>query len=150
MERNLRSKITMLAGLLALGLAAQGVANATPSAEANGAKATQQQVDQNIKGHGFTNNPADEMPAPVAKGGPATRGETCHLHVNNVTPWIIQLFVDGSPVGAVSPWGDAYGTYSSGPRMFYGVATFSDGSAPITFGPSAEFCDGTFNWNLRR
>ncbi len=105
--------------------------------------------DENIKSKSMSNNPNAATPAPPDKGGEKTRGY-CRLHVDNQTPWIIWIYVDGYYVGAASTWGDAYGTYSEGAHKFYAVAEFDDGSR-LTFGPrDVGFCGGPYTWTLTR
>ena len=140
-------RITGLAGLLAIVLVASGLAYGAQSEVTRGARSTPQEVNKNVKEKSLVNNPAEQPAAPASKGGEKTRGAFCYLHVDNHTPLIIQVFVDSDPVGAVSPWGDAYGDYSSGSRVLYGVATFTDGSQPIFWTTSLD-CDGPLIWRL--
>jgi hypothetical protein len=56
------------------------------------------------------------------------------LHIDNRTPWKIQIFVDGVYVGLVSGWGDSYGYYRCGTHSVYAVADFDNG-AQLTWGP---------------
>ena len=103
--------------------------------------------DENIKNETLKNNPNATIPAPPKKGGEKGRAPFCYLGVDNRTQWIIRIYVDGTNVGAVSPWGDATGTYDRGSHQFYAVSYFDDGSR-LTWGPRSVYCDGPYTWTL--
>jgi hypothetical protein len=104
-------------------------------------------TDENIKNPSEQNNPDSAIKAPPDKGGEKTRAGVCHFHVDNRTPWKIQIFVDGDYVGLVAPWGDSTGTYDGGGHMVYGRARFTKGP-DITWGPSRISCLGSYRWRL--
>jgi hypothetical protein len=117
--------------------------------EAKAQKSRGTGIDENIKSKAVTNNPKVSPAAPPAKGGTKSRGYCAPLYVDNRTPWKIQIYVDGSYVGMVSPWGDASGTYYADSKLvLYAVAEFLDGSR-LTWGPQYAYCsDGPFTWKL--
>jgi hypothetical protein len=99
------------------------------------------------KGADGKNDPNASVEAPPDKGGKKSRAGVCQLHVDNRTNLIIKIFVDGDYVGTVSPYGDAYGYYSSGSRTVYARADFTDGSWHY-WGPRDIHCFGTYTWTL--
>jgi hypothetical protein len=111
-------------------------------------------ADANIKSENRTNAPdaASKYPAPADKGGTKTRGGgwyECGVHVDNHSPYYVQIFVDGDYSGTVAPWGDYYAHTGSGATSLYGRALFDDGSV-YTWGPQAVRCpaNGWFLWQL--
>jgi hypothetical protein len=103
--------------------------------------------DENIKQDRAPNDPNSKMEAPADKGGPKTRGGACRIHIDNRTPWYIDIYTDGSYRGQVSPFGDSYGYVGCGDTNFYGRATFTDGSTRV-WGPSVYYVGGTFTWTV--
>lgn len=85
--------------------------------------------DPNIK----QGRPAND---PNAPDKPVQRGD-CEVHVDNRTPWYIDIFVDGTYRGVIGPFGDGYTLAIPGPTTLYGRADFRDGSykswGPIDF-----------------
>ena len=73
----------------------------------------------------------------------------CRLRVDNHTPWIVQIGVDGRYNGTIAAWGDAFGAYAGGTLRVFGVAEFEDGSTQ-TWGPATIKCYGTYAWTLER
>lgn len=106
-------------------------------------------ADANVKTDTLpTNQPGKTVPAPPHKGGAKTRGAmTGTLHVDNRTPWIIRIYVDGDYVGNVDRYGDSYGYYGCSVRTLYARALFTDGST-LSWGPSRrDLCDDA-TWEL--
>lgn len=145
-----------LAGLLVVGTGMTLVARADekkaakkPQAETVKATKTRGgEADPNIKAPASNvNSEAKRSPAPAGKGDGAQRGAITRVHVDNRTPWIIQIFIDGEYRGVVSPWGDGYCNAISGATTFYAVADFDDGSRK-TWGPRKATIDGTYTWTL--
>lgn len=108
-------------------------------------------TDENIKSKSVQNNPSPEAApeAPPEKGGKKERQSVCSLHVDNRTPWKVQIYVDGDYVGLVSPYGDAYGTYGGGRLAVYAVAEFVGGSE-LTWGPRTISCNGRYTWTVNQ
>jgi hypothetical protein len=65
----------------------------------------------------------------------------CRVDVDNWTPWKVQIYVDGTFRGLVSPWGDGVTYTGAGPTRVYARAEFTDGSA-LTWGPTDYDCYG--------
>ena len=104
--------------------------------------------DENITTSTVENDLETRAPAPKEKGGDATRGSRgCRLIVDNWTPWMINIYVDGSYSGMVSSWGKADGWFASGRRNVYAVAPFRDAS-DLTWGPERVNCQGSYTWQL--
>jgi hypothetical protein len=104
-------------------------------------------ADPNIKHDRAANDPSNKIPAPAAKGGTKTRSGACRIHIDNRTDLYIDIYTDGNFRGTISPWDDMYGYVGCGNTVFYGRATFTDGSVN-TFGPSSYYVDGAFTWTL--
>ena len=109
----------------------------------------QEGSDSNIKHGREPNDPNANIEAPPDKGGPQVRGGSCRIHVDNHTPWYVDIYTDGDYRGQVSPWGDSYGWVGCGDTNLYGVASFR-GAPDVIFGPSVYDINGTFTWNLTR
>ena len=105
--------------------------------------------DPNIKSNSMVNNAKKTVAAPVDKGGPKTRGVTCRLHIDNRTPWIIQIYADGDFLGTVSKYGDSWGTEPGQTTTLYARADFTDGTS-FTWGPKVVNLGdwGTYTWRL--
>jgi hypothetical protein len=106
-------------------------------------------ADANVKADTLPGNQTGKtVPAPPSKGGAKTRGAMSGtLHVDNRTPWIIRIYVDGDYVGNVSRYGDSYGYYGCSVRTLYARALFTDGSS-LSWGPSRrDLCDDA-TWEL--
>ena len=145
----------LLHTILAFGLVL-GLVSATAQAQAHPKSATTKAAqsrgesgakDENIKQDRAANDPNAKMEAPPEKGGPKTRQAACRVHIDNRTPWYIDVYTDGNYRGQVSPYGDSYGWVGCGGTVLYGRATFTDGSVK-TWGPSNYYIDGTFTWSL--
>jgi len=145
--------VCLVAVVVALSLVFYGAANAEEMKVKKNVATDQAQKsrgegkDENIKNETLKNNPNAKIPAPPNKGGEKGRAPFCYLGVDNRTQWIIRIYVDGVNVGAVSPWGDATGTYDRGSHQFYAVAYF-DGTPALTWGPRTTYCDGPYTWTL--
>jgi len=104
-------------------------------------------TDENIK-HGVSkNSEKDNPPIPPSKGGPKSR-DYCDIHVDNRTPWHVDVYMDGDYAGTVGTYGDVYGTIHNRAVM-YAVADFDDGSR-LTWGPRALSCSSSTTWTLTR
>ena len=66
-------------------------------------------------------------PAPAAKGGPKSRATACRFHLDNRTPYSIDIYTDGSYRGTAAPWDDLYGWVEYGADL-YAKAPFIDGT----------------------
>jgi hypothetical protein len=120
-----------------------------PVVHAKGAKSRGAANDPNVKSDSLpANHVGADVTAPPSKGGPKTRGAMSGvLHVDNRTPWVIRIYVDGSYVGNVGRFGDSYGYYGCSVRSLYARAYFDDGSV-TTWGPARrDLCDD-FTWEL--
>jgi hypothetical protein len=85
-------------------------------------------TDTNIKTPRAANNQgAAGSPAPAAKGGPKSRATACSFHVDNRTPYYIDIYTNGNYRGTVAPWDDLYGYVEYGAAL-YGRAEFEDGT----------------------
>ena len=104
--------------------------------------------DDNIKQDRAPNDPNAKTEAPPDKGGAKSRQyASCQIHIDNRTPWYVDIYTDGNYRGQISPWGDSYGYVGCGGTVFYGRATFTDGSVR-TWGPANYFVDGSFTWTI--
>lgn len=105
-------------------------------------KTTERGSDPNVKDESMVNSQNQEAAGPANKdAGGATRGAAgvCRVKVDNWTPWKIQIFVDGTFRGMVSPWGDGVTYTGAGPTRVYARAVFDDGSA-LNWGPKDYDC----------
>jgi hypothetical protein len=104
--------------------------------------------DDNVKQDRAPNDPSAKTEAPPQKGGAKTRQyASCQVHIDNHTPWYIDIYTDGDYRGQVSPWGDSYGYVGCGGTAFYGRATFIDRSVK-TWGPASYYVVDGFTWDL--
>jgi len=95
---------------------------------------------------------AQEPAAPPQKGGQKQRGPNdCWVTADNYSPWFINVYVDGTYRGQVSPWGKGVVNAGAGNTTLYGRANLPDGSSN-TWGPRVFSCtsDDTFTWTLRQ
>jgi hypothetical protein len=153
--RNRMSAI-VLAGLVATAGAAAAIAKqGTPKQEVieTSSQKSRGGADPNIKSETRVNVAKSEPPAPPSKGGEKPRGQisTCDVHVDNRTPWYIQIYVDGHYSGLLPPWGDIYTRAIAGPTLLYARATFDNGVV-LTWGPSKVPCPAwtEYTWKLGR
>ena len=138
--------ITCLAALISIPAAAQNDSSANDSGE----KAQPNGQAKNIKTDNLSNSTSQKHePPPARKGGPAAKGGLlCNIHVNNLTPLILSIYMNGGLVGVVGPWGDLYPNVTWGSAQLYGRAVFDDESA-LSFGPRVYQCaGGDFTWTL--
>ncbi len=70
---------------------------------------------------------AKNFPPPVEKGGRRPRGAFCGLVVDNYTPLMVRVYVDGKFRGAVGPWGNLSVGSLSGDTVLEARARFADG-----------------------
>lgn len=59
------------------------------------------------------------VPAPSSRGGDASRGAYCDIKFENWTGYYIDIYVDGTYQGTVSPWQDYYAYEYSGYKSIY-------------------------------
>jgi hypothetical protein len=71
----------------------------------------------------------------------------CVVTADNYSPYIIQIFVDGTYRGAVGSFGKGDTITLSGPTQLYARALFDDGSYKY-WGPSTVNCFDNFYWKL--
>jgi len=119
------------------------------TAKARGAGAT----NPNIKNANTKNDSKQQTPPPPNKGG-AARGSgpyECGIHVDNHTPWRIEIYVDGSYAGTVNSWGDVAGITGNGATTLYGIARFENAS-DLEWGPTVFNCPAgsVYTWRLNR
>ena len=124
----------------------------TPEVVTDNAQTRAGGPDQNIKNNSDANDPNMQEPAPPDKGGPKTRGGGpfgCQVRVDNRTPWVIRVYVDGNYRGVVPRYGDLYGLTGNGPTTTYAVATFVN-APERTWGPRTFRCPagGVHIWQL--
>jgi len=155
-------RTTIRAGLLGLGLAVAtmcmatesqaqaAAAKRTPSASSNGARSRGSGADANIRtddAPNAVNKPAMAQPAGKATRG-ASAGEPGQICVDSRVDLYVKVYVDGTYVGTMSPWGDACGYYGQGEHRIYARATFTDGSS-TTWGPVTGDATSGFKWTVR-
>lgn len=159
------SKLGVTAGLVVLvlllfGVSAQaqekkpataGAAAGKKEVVATKAQAGTAGTDANVKSDSEKNNPNMQAPAPPGKGG-RKRGAgpiPCGLHIDNRTPWLARIYVDGNYRGTISQYGDLVGLTGNGPTSLYAVAPFDDGSEK-TWGPRIFNCSAgsSYTWQL--
>jgi hypothetical protein len=139
--------VTCFAALTSIPLAAQIKSCDSP------AKRQASTPDPNIKSNSLMNASGQNIVAPQSKGGPASKGAGCVLHIDNSTGYIVEFYFNGIAQGAMSPWGDYTTSITPGGAQLYGTATFTDGTV-LTFGPQTYACsatlgpDATFTWTL--
>lgn len=95
------------------------------------------------------NQPGKEPPAPVKKGGEKSRGYSdCLVTVDSYTPWWIEVYIDGTYRGQVSPWGDGTVNALAGETRVYARAP----GVGRSWGPRVFDCphDGHIKWTLRQ
>jgi hypothetical protein len=130
-----------------------GAQASSGKAEDKAAKTRGGGADSNVKegkDQAAKNDPAQEPAAPPEKGGKKERGVfDCWVTADNYTGWWIDIFVDGTYRGQVSPWGRGTVNAGAGGTTLYGRADFTDG-AVRTWGPRAFICasNGQFSWRL--
>ena len=73
----------------------------------------------------------------------------CILHIDNRTPYVVNLYSDGRLVSVMGPLGQLRSDRFSMMRALNASAVFSDGSV-LAFGPLANYqcVDGSFTWSL--
>jgi hypothetical protein len=97
--------------------------------------------DANVKKTSDLNDPKKVVNAPSKKGG-QTRGEgpwDCYIHVDNQTPWIAKVYIDGGYVGTIGAYGDLLVLTGNGASAAYARADFPDGSR-LHWGPTSFTC----------
>jgi hypothetical protein len=156
-------KMGITAGLLAVGLLLGTSAWAQEEKAASAAAGKKETVvtkaeskaagsDSNIKSDSDKNNPSAKTTAPAGKGGARKRGagpNPCGLHIDNRTPWLMRVYVDGNYRGTVSAYGDLVGLTGDGPTSLYAAAPFDDGSVK-TWGPRVFNCSAgdVYTWQV--
>src|SRR5438105_2561837 len=107
----MRRAVTVLAALAAL--SPSPAPHAAPPAakviETHAQKMRGDGKDENVKSTSVTNDPNKRVPPPPAKAAHKERGDArhCDIHVDNRTPWKVQIFIDGEFEELVPAWGDA-------------------------------------------
>jgi hypothetical protein len=73
----------------------------------------------------------------------------CILHIDNRTPYVVNLYSDGRLVSVVGPLGEFRSDRFSMTGALNAKAVFSDGSV-LAFGPLTNYqcVDGSFTWSL--
>jgi hypothetical protein len=102
-------------------------------------------TDNNLKHRRQPNDRMPHLKLRPKKGGPETRGTSCRIHIDNCTPWYVDIYTDGNYRGQMSLWGDSYGWVGCGDTNLSGVAAFRDGSN--IFGPTVYGVNETFTWS---
>ena len=152
--------MTIRAGLLALGLAAASVltsadlqaqaAKRQPGVTSNSTRTRGGGADANVRRDDAPN--ALNKPATPEPAGKATRGaaavEPGQICVDSRVDLYVKIYVDGTYVGTVSPWGDACGYYGAGDHSLYARAVFTDGSYS-SWGPTSGNASSGFRWTIR-
>jgi hypothetical protein len=134
--------------VLSSGAQAQGKAG---SATSNGTRTRGAGADANIRrddAPNAVNKPATPEPAgKTTRGGSAAAsGQIC---VDSRVDLYVRIYVDGTYVGTVSPWGDSCGYYGEGEHRLYARALFSDGSS-TSWGPVTGDASTGFKWTIRQ
>jgi len=108
------------------------------------------QQDQNVKSNSETNSPDTKAAPPPSKSGKRGAGPyECGIHVDNRTPWLARVYVDGDYVGTVNRYGDLAGITGNGATSVYAIAPFSN--APDRYwGPHVFNCAAgdVYVWRL--
>lgn len=94
--------------------------------------------DANISQPEKPNDRSDKPQPPASKGGTA-KGAGCEVQLDNWTPWNVKIYIDGSYVGTMIPWGESYTYAMPGRVRVYARADFSDGSY-LYWGPRDYRC----------
>jgi hypothetical protein len=161
-QRQLRSFALALVVLVCFGCIGAGAQekSAASATEAHGKKEVVKETaktrksgseDTNIKNDSDKNQPDTQRVPPANKGG-KSRGSgplACGVHVDNRTPWLIRVFVDGTYVGTVNQYGDLSGITGNGATAVYAVALFDNGSERY-WGPHLFNCSAgdIYTWRL--
>jgi hypothetical protein len=107
-------------------------------------------ADANIRRDDTPN--ALNKPATAEPAGKSTRGasavEPGQICVDSRVDLYVKIYVDGTFVGTVSPWGDSCGYYGDGEHRIYARAVFTDGSS-TTWGPVTGDSSSGFKWTIR-
>ena len=95
--------VACLSTLVAISVAAQD----TSSFKSDGVKSQASGPDSNIKNNSALNSEDQKIPAPESKGGPKAKGgAACVIDVNNETPYIVGVYMNGDYEGTVARWGN--------------------------------------------
>jgi hypothetical protein len=81
---------------------------------------------------------------------PASRSRgSGFLHVDNQTPWTVDVYGSGVYIGTIGPFGDLGVYYTPGSLRLYAQANFADGST-LHWGPSYRsiISGRTSTWSL--
>jgi hypothetical protein len=164
-RRNMNHRLAGIVVALVVVLGLLASAQTAPNASAPAGAATGKAVDKpSPKSRGAGPDPnikqdqnqaatnAQETPAPLPKSGQKQRGPTdCWVTAANESPWYVNVYVDGTYRGQVSPWGKGIVNARAGSTTLYGRADFPNGSYN-TWGPRSFYCgpDGSFTWTLHQ
>jgi len=106
--------------------------------------------DPNVKSNSETNSPDAKAAPPPSKSGKRGAGPyECGIHVDNRTPWLAKVYVDGNYVGTVNRYGDIAGITGNGATSVYAIAPFVN--APDRYwGPHVFNCAAgdVYVWRL--
>jgi len=108
------------------------------------------QAEQNVKNNSDKNSPDTTATPPPSKSGKRGAGVyECGIHVDNRSPWIARVYVDGSYVGTVGRYGDIAGITGNGATTLYAIAPF-DNAPDRVWGPHVFNCSAgdTYVWKL--
>jgi len=108
--------------------------------------------DQNIKSDSDKNNPDKKVEPTPQKSGKKSRGlgpYPCSLQIDNHSPWLVRIYVDGYYRGTVNSYGDLIGITGNGTTTTYWVAVFDNGTT-TTWGPHVFNCGAgsSYSWGL--
>jgi hypothetical protein len=76
------------------------------------------------------------------------RGAFCGVYVDNYTPYMVRIYVDGQYRGAVPAWGGLWIGAITGTTRLYSKATFADGTT-LTWKNAVECkANARYKWRL--
>jgi hypothetical protein len=87
-----------------------------------------------------------EPPSKASRG--ATTVDAGYICIDSRVDLHVRIYINGSYVGTVSPWGDSCAHYGAGDHRMYARAVYADGSAS-TWGPLAGDATPGFRWTIR-
>ena len=105
--------------------------------------------DENVRMDRRENEKDATAPAEVVNPHETTRGGAyCEVHFLNYTGYYLDLYVDGSYVGTVSPGRNWLTSAYAGPTRAYARARFNDGSY-LSWGPYVGGCPAGSHQDIR-
>jgi hypothetical protein len=107
-------------------------------------------ADENISDDSEVNAPdaLKTFPKPADKGGAQKRGAYCGVYVDNYTPFLVRVYVDGQYRGAVPAWGGLWIGAITGATRLYSKATFADGATLVWKNAVECKANGRYKWRL--